>query len=58
MTNNMVLADMAAMQRIRNRIAEEQAVKKRAALAQGQNMEKSAPCSGEKNRSLMVERGR
>jgi len=44
----MVLADMAAMQRIRDRIAEDQAVKERAALMQNQNTEKPFPGSEEK----------
>lgn len=38
---HMVLADMAAMKRIRDRIAEDQAAKERAALSQGQDAGKS-----------------
>ncbi|MDD5482235.1 MAG: zonular occludens toxin domain-containing protein [Kiritimatiellae bacterium] len=45
---HMVLADMAAMQRIRDRIAEDQAAKERATLAQSQNIEKPVLGSEEK----------
>ena len=38
---HMVLADMAAMQRIRDRIAEDKAAKERTALAQTENAQKS-----------------
>ena len=44
----MVLSDMAAMQRIRDRIAEEQAAKEWAASAQTQNMEKYVPMEDKK----------
>jgi len=44
----MVLADMAAMQRIQDRIAEDKAVKERAALAQNQDAGKSVLGSEEK----------
>ena len=46
--SHMVLADMAAMNRIRDRIAEDKAASERAALAQNQNMEKPVPGSEEK----------
>lgn len=45
----MVLADMAAMNRIRDRIAEEQAAKERAALAQSQEVGK--PVLGEEQKN-------
>jgi hypothetical protein len=44
----MVLADMAAMQRIRDRIAEDKAAKERAALAQSENVQKPVSGSEEK----------
>jgi hypothetical protein len=44
----MVLADMAAMQRIRDRIAEDQAAKEQAALAQNQNAQKPVPVEDRK----------
>jgi len=44
----MVLADMAAMQRIRDRIAEDKAANERAALSQSQNAGKPVPGSEEK----------
>ena len=45
----MVLADMAAMQRIRDRIAEDKAANERVALSQSQNAGKPVPGSEEKN---------
>ena len=48
MTNNMALVDMAAMQRIRDRIAEDRAASERAALAQTENVQKPVPGSEEK----------
>jgi len=45
---HMVLSDMAAMQRIRDRIAEDKAANERAALSQSQNIEKPVPGSEEK----------
>ena len=45
---HMVLADMAAMQRIRDRIAEEKVANDRADLSQGQNVEKPVSSLEEK----------
>ena len=46
--SHMVLADMAAMNRIRDRIAEDRAASERAALSQSQNVEKPVSGSEEK----------